>query len=175
MLNVAKHWRLGPVGEHGAFDAHARARPLRIVLDDATAPAAPAGRLLRAFASRPGVELFATAPDAPQRIELGAPDARGAIVFDYVLAAGGGMRMALASSHWLDQGAQRSEAEFGVPRAEAMRVLSLAAACARHSIDAFVCGSPPARGRSLARSRAAREGGPRRAGGRADGAVSARP
>jgi hypothetical protein len=141
MLNVDKHWRLSTPGAHSPFSGGKDARPLRIVLDDATAGGQPASVLLEHFSRRPGVELYHTDPEVSGRISIGEPDARGAIPVEYVLPNGRGRRTALASSAWLHEGADISACEFGAARDEAFRVLTLAAACERHEIDALVCSS----------------------------------
>jgi hypothetical protein len=142
MLNVPKHWRISSAGRHSPFSAGTDARPLRIVLDDATATGDAASTLLEQFSARPGFELYHTHPAASARVAIGDRDVRGVIPVDYVLPGGGGQRMALASSAWLDKGVELSAREFGATRDEARRLLTLAAACARHEIDALVCNSP---------------------------------
>jgi hypothetical protein len=141
MLNVDKHWRLSTPGPHSPFSAGNDARPLRIVLDDATAGGDPGSVLLEQFSRRPGFELYHTDQEASGRVSIGEPDDRGAIAVEYVLPDGGGRTTALASSAWLHEGAELSVREFGAARDEAFRVLTLAAACARHEIDALVCSS----------------------------------
>lgn len=141
MLNVSKHWRIASPGRHGPFSAGTDARPLRIVFDNATSSGDPASTLLEQFSARPGFELYQTDPAADGRIVIGERDIHDAIPVDYVLP-GGGRRMALASSGWLEEAADLSAREFDVAHDEARRVLSLAAASARHEIDALVCSSP---------------------------------
>jgi hypothetical protein len=56
-----------------------------------------------------------------------------------VLPRGGGRRIAVFSSNsWISASAQKTAAEFGVSMEEAVRSLTLAAACSRHDIDALV-------------------------------------
>jgi hypothetical protein len=72
VLNVPAHWRIKPsFADLSPFGAGENGRPLRIILDEETINAGPALDLLQAFSRRPHVELFATDPAAPARVELG--------------------------------------------------------------------------------------------------------
>ena len=142
MLNGSAHWRI-PTSAKTAF-AHGEAgRPLRIVIDDTTAPDCAATRLLYAFGGRSGAEVYGTSAERASRVVIGAPHAGGVIPVSYKLPGGAGRRMAVMSSNdWINASARTTAAELGVSIEEAVRSLTLAAACSRHEIDALVTASP---------------------------------
>lgn len=143
MLNVPAHWRILTPIDKRPFACGEAGRPLRVVIDDFTAPERAATRLLYAFGERSGVEVYSTALDRTARVVIEAPNEQGVIPVEYVLPGGVGRRMAVFSSNgWISTSAPRTAAEVGVPVEEAVRSLTLAAACSRHDIDALVTASP---------------------------------
>ena len=143
MLNVPVHWRIITSVDETPFACGQAGRPLRIVIDDLTAPDCAATRLLYAFDGRSGAEVYGIAPERASRVVIGEPDERGVIPVEYVLPGGAGRRMAVMSSNdWISASARTTAEEFGVPIQEATRSLTLAAACSRHEIDVLVNASP---------------------------------
>ncbi|MGZ4248870.1 MAG: hypothetical protein ACXVUE_11265 [Solirubrobacteraceae bacterium] len=143
MLNVPVHWRIVTSSDKTPFACRKAGRPLRIVVDDLTAPDSAATRLLYAFGGRSGAEVYGTAPERPSRVVIGSPDERGVIPVEYVLPGGPGRRMAVMSSDdWISVSARTTAVECGVSMEEAVRSLTLAAACSHHQIDALVTASP---------------------------------
>jgi hypothetical protein len=143
MLNVPVHWRIVTPIDKTPFACGQAGRPLRIVVDDLTAPDSAATRLLYAFGGRSGAEVYGTARERPSRVVIGAPDERGVIPVEYALPGGAGRRMAVMSSNdWISVSARTTAAQFGVSMEEAVRSLTLAAASSRHQIDALVTASP---------------------------------
>jgi hypothetical protein len=126
VLNVPVHWRIVTPVEKTPFACGDAARPLRIVIDDLTAPDRASTRLLRSFAQRSCAEVYGTASDRTRRVVIGVPDEREVIPVEYVLPGGGGRRMAVfASNAWIRHSAQTTAAEFGIPVEEALRSLTL--------------------------------------------------
>ena len=140
--------RSGPLADHHVgyqtpFACGQASRPLRIVIDDLTAPDCAATRLLYAFDGRSDAEVYGTACERPSRVVVGAPDDRGVISVEYRLPGGSGRQMAVMSSNdWIRVSARTTAAEFEVSMDEGVRSLTLAAACSRHEIDALVTASP---------------------------------
>ena len=143
MLNVPVHWRITTSVDQTPFACGQASRPLRIVIDDLTAPDCAATRLLYAFDGRSDAEVYGTACERPSRVVVGAPDDRGVISVEYRLPGGSGRQMAVMSSNdWIRVSARTTAAEFEVSMDEGVRSLTLAAACSRHEIDALVTASP---------------------------------
>jgi hypothetical protein len=142
VLNVPAHWRIVTSVDESPFACGHAGRPLRIVIDDLTAPDQMATRLLYALGGRSGAEVYGTAPERATRVVIEARSEQGVIPVEYVVPAGAGRRMAVFSNNWISASAQKTAAEFGVSVDEAVRSLTLAAACSRHSINALVTASP---------------------------------
>lgn len=143
VLNVPAHWRILTAADKTPFASGEAGRPIRVVIDDLTVADCATTRLLYAFGGRSGAEVYGTAPERTARVVIEAPDERGAIPIEYVLPDGRGRRMAVSSSDdRIGAGARTTADEFGVSVEDALRSLTLAAACSRHEIDALVTASP---------------------------------
>jgi hypothetical protein len=143
VLNVPAHWRILTPADKTPFASGEAGRPIRIVIDDRTVGDRATTRLLFAFGGRSDAEVYGTAPERTARVVIEAPDGRGAIPVEYVLPDGRGRREAvISSSNWTPASAQMTAADLGVSEEDAIRSLTLAAACSRHEIDALVTASP---------------------------------
>jgi hypothetical protein len=143
MLNVPSHWRAPPsFNELSPFGAAQYGRPLRIVIDEATAPQGPALELLRAFSERPALEIYSTDSRATRRIELGPvrPE-RDLIETHHVLPEGGHSCALGAAASWLEH-ARVASGEYGLDEEGSLRGLLLAQAARMHQLDAVVCAEP---------------------------------
>jgi hypothetical protein len=117
-------------------------RSLRIVVDHEHARAGPALDLLRAFARRPGLEIYSTEPAAPRRIEFGANHVpHDAIEVRYVLPEGSRSAALYAATSW-ERHARVEAEETGLDLIEIHKGLLLAQAAARHQVDALVTSTP---------------------------------
>lgn len=141
VLNVPAHWRILTAADKTPFASGEAGRPIRVVIDDLTVADRATTRLLYAFGGRSDAEVYGTSPERAARLVIEAPDEGGVIPVEYVLP-GGGRRAVLSSTDWIGARARTTAAEFGVSVEEAIRALTLAAACARHDIDALVTASP---------------------------------
>jgi hypothetical protein len=122
MLNVPVHWRIITSVDETPFACGQAGRPLRIVIDDLTAPDCAATRLLYAFDGRSGAEVYGIAPERASRVVIGEPDERGVIAVEYVLPGGAGRRMAVMSSNdWISASTRTTAEELGVPIQKATR------------------------------------------------------
>jgi hypothetical protein len=140
VLNVPAHWRIKPsFADLSPFGAGESGRPLRIILDSQTTRPGPALDLLNAFSGRGHVELYATDPSAPGRIEFGEEvEERDYRAVHYVQAGAPARGEAVGAARSTRLGASRLAAEHGLDEQETWQGLALLHAGRRHEIDAVV-------------------------------------
>jgi hypothetical protein len=143
VLNVPAHWRIKPsFADLSPFGAGENGRPLRIILDEETINAGPALDLLHAFSLRPKVELFATDPAAPARVEHGPENTpRDSLTVKYLHPTGSRER-ALGAASSLKSHAHAAAVEHDLDEQETWRALALMNLGRLHQIDAVVCAAP---------------------------------
>jgi hypothetical protein len=74
MLNVPVHRRIATSVDETPFACGQAERPLRIVIDELTAPDGAATRLLYAFGGCSGAEVYGTARGRSSRVVIAARD-----------------------------------------------------------------------------------------------------
>jgi hypothetical protein len=140
VLNVPAHWRIKPsFADLSPFGAGESGRPLRIILDSQTTRPGPALDLLNAFSGHGHVELYATDPTAPGRIEFGEEiQERDYQAVSYVQAGAPIRGHALRAARSMRSRARLLAAEHGLNEQETWQALALLHSGRRHEIDAVV-------------------------------------